>query len=600
MDPSRLDYDRLATEAFAWHSMAGNVHGILLDRKRPALALCSYKFFLAQALEFDLTCRGQSCAVLDVRLQWLPHAVSATYRYREGELTLEALFTQPEVVALRVRVRASGDGTPLNLALRGIARNGRDKDGFFDFAGQPAIAEGLAWVAQRIDIPDYFSQPSGPLRRHPHHLAWLVDPGQSASLADDAVRTEDPFYEGGANLSAAWTSSLAQEVADFAGVVRFAVRWLGPAVPCSLDRADLRGMLEAARREDFDGELALRRAGYEALLERLPLPKPRYRGNAPYLRLYAHAWVCIWQNIAGSLETVRKTLPAPSAFVSKVAPNGFGPAQWETSLAGYLASFIDPDVGIGIIESVLACVEDDGFLPEDLIFNRDVKLASLEPTMLEEIARRTGRKDFLERTYDRLYRQLLFHLKHPGFHYLSAAGCHLAAENTLSLRALERIARVLGKPPAHLRELRWLREDAEAALDAALAREPGVTFDVLDGYLDERAARELVARIERHHLPGAGRFFLHRHPDGVSAKTGEPDLDACKMVFFLHFIPGLERLGADDLLDRLAESTFRGLEKAGDFWECYTVEALPWGNGPMSIFGAFGWIWLLMDKGRDY
>jgi hypothetical protein len=68
------------------------------------------------------------------------------------------------------------------------------------------------------------------------------------------------------------------------------------------------------------------------------------------------------------------------------------------------------------------------------------------------------------------------------------------------------------------------------------------------------------------------------------------------MVHFLHFILGLEKYGQRQTLEALAESTYRGLRQAGDFWECYYVTGQPWGNGPMSIFGAFGWIWLLLDR----
>ena len=86
---------------------------------------------------------------------------------------------------------------------------------------------------------------------------------------------------------------------------------------------------------------------------------------------------------------------------------------------GLLVSFIDPDVGIKIVQSVLDSIEDDDFIPEDLIFNRDVHLPTTEAFILEDIYHRTGKTDFLDRNYEKLYRQLKYHIRHPNFYYLS-------------------------------------------------------------------------------------------------------------------------------------------------------------------------------------
>lgn len=116
-----------------------------------------------------------------------------------------------------------------------------------------------------------------------------------------------------------------------------------------------------------------------------------------------------------------------------------------------------------------------------------------------------------------------------------------------SLRALECLARKLGKQPEHLSGLRLLREDLEHFLDDMFVRERETdpVIEYLDGYLDESALRPIIERLKQHHLPPGNRFFMYRHPDGIDLKTGKENLDAYKMVLFLHFISGLERFGED-------------------------------------------------------
>jgi hypothetical protein len=92
----------------------------------------------------------------------------------------------------------------------------------------------------------------------------------------------------------------------------------------------------------------------------------------------------------------------------------------------------------------------------------------------------------------------------------------------------------------------------------------------------------------------ANLHFFYGSPDGKSDKTPSPD--SFKMNGYLLFILALEKLNNEELLDQVVEKTFAGLNVNGDFWECYYVNGEPWGNGPMSIFGAFGWIWSVMDK----
>jgi hypothetical protein len=487
-----LSYDDLACDSFAWNAFPGDVHGLLLDRKQPALGLCSYKFYLPQALAFEVYQDGRKCEVQSAQVTWLPHKVRGVYACGGCELILEALFVRAELIAVRYAVQAPPGPQAWEVRVRGISRNGQDKGRFFVYRGTFAAAPGGVLVNQEIDIPDYHMQQTGLCRRFPHHLAWLVGTPQPVDLAGPPVRTSDPAYLDQTNKSGSWQMrQTLPPVRDGAtgGMLLIGMRWLGPDPIRPRDIYELDQQIAAARGRTFAQLELPRRDAYAALLRKLPAVQPAYRDHADYLRLYAQAWVCIWQNIAGPLATARKTLRFPSAFVSKICDAGFGPAQWETALAGYLLSFIDPDLGVSILESVVACVEVDGFLPEDLIFNRDVKLSSLEPYMIEEISRRTGRTDFLARLYDPMYRQLVFHVKHGAFQYLSGpGGTHLQIANFYSLLALERIARVLGKDPAHLRELGLLKDDLIAVLDEGLRKDGAAQpmFEFLSDFTDDR------------------------------------------------------------------------------------------------------------------
>ena len=80
----------------------------------------------------------------------------------------------------------------------------------------------------------------------------------------------------------------------------------------------------------------------------------------------------------------------------------------------------------------------------------------------------------------------------------------------------------------------------------------------------------------------------------------QEDLTYLKMSLYLYLVLGLERLEETELLDRIIQKTYDGITKCGDFWEYYRVTAEPFGNGPMGVFGAFGWIWALMEKESPY
>lgn len=578
-----MRYPEHINPASCWHAFPGGVHGLLLDPSAPDLTLSSYKFHLPRAFSFACNFDGVIVTARGEDTCWSPHSVSGRYRFGPTRLSIEALFVGPDTAFLRWMLEGGSSG---ELVIRGGSLHGLETRDAFRFQSKVECEGSVVHIQQEISIPDYRRKPFGPPRLHRHRLRWSVSlPG----MVRESESAQGPGWECRIPITAEASS----------GCARILIQWLGPSESGSASDRLKRKHIPPLTLHEFAGEVARKQLDYERLLARLPPIRAPYDLDESYRRLYQRAWVCIWQNISGPLATTRKEVPGPSAFVSKVDLHGFGPAQWETSLVGYLVSFLDAGLGIRIIQSVLECVEEDGFIPEDLVFNRDVKLGSNEGWMLEQIAARTGRGRLLARNFQALYRSLLFHAKHPGFHYLDPHGSHMAIQNYFSLRALERFAARHRKRDHN--SIRVVREDLAQFLDHALEGERGriTPFEFLDGYLDAEAVASVIDQIERRHFPSGDGCFLHQHPDGINPRDGSKDGQALKMVFYLHLIPALERQGAFDLIGRIVRSTWRGIERAGDFWETYQTDGQPRGNGPMGVFGAFGWIWLLMDRGTS-
>jgi hypothetical protein len=373
-------------------------------------------------------------------------------------------------------------------------------------------------------------------------------------------------------------------------------RWLGPQKPVNRDYQSLKNRLDLYKHKSLVTLENKMLTYWNDLLQKVPPTKEKYHNQADYQKLYYQAWVCIYQNITNSLVTSRKNIKGPSVSVGKICSSGFGPAQWETSLGGFLLSFVNPEIGIGVIESVLNSVESDGFIPEDLIFNRDVKLSTYEASMLEYIYNFTQKTEYLERNYENLLKQMIYHIKHPEFYYLTAPSYPWSLiDSYYGLLSLERIAIIIGKSNGEISQIREVTEEISQMISIlSKDHEPKrLAYNQVYGYLDQEQVKIAMEFIKNHSVPPAGQYFLYRSPDGKDEKKIS---DSFKMNGYYYFIQALEKHQEDEFLDLLVAQTFAGLIKNGDFWESYYVNGEAWGNGPMSIFGAFGWIWSVMEK----
>lgn len=597
---------KLSSTTLNWNAAVGSIAGISLSNEVPAINLHSYKFYFARAIWFEVYQAGVKIEPTKVAVTWYPHKIVSQVTYPRFALTLQVCFVDKEVFAVNYSFE-SPDDVDLEVAIYGTARNGRSNDGYFNFRGRVGRHENCGVIDQEVDIPDYRSKPLGPLRLHTHHLVWVIDAPESIAVSQETLEVPHPEridlnaneYVPGVNRSNYWLIKKQlslRPAATTGGQFFVGTRWMGTAQAASPDYQDLRHRIQAEKARSsavIEAELT---TYWDGLLKRVPGVKERYRGNADYCDLYYKAWVCVIQNVNDTLVTSRKTIKGPSAMVGKVCSSGFGPAQWETSLAGFLISFINPDVGVGIIESVLNSLETDGFIPEDLVFNRDVKLSSYEPFMLEYIYRRTGRIEFLERNYSQALKQLIYHINHPGFYYLSFPSPGFLLDSYYSLLALQRIAVIIGKSTDDIRQLREYAADVKVMFDSLMADKglDSLVYSAIYGGWDEHRTRQALDFIKKHMIPPPESYFFYHSPDGK--RDGKDDPDSFKMNGYLFFILALEQLQAEDLLDTVVAKTFAGLKKNGDFWECYDLNGAPRGNGPMSIFGAFGWIWSLMDK----
>jgi hypothetical protein len=596
-----------------WNAAVGSISALSLGRNEPSVGLHSYRFYLPKAIWFEVVCDGVKVPPEKVEVLWHPHKMESRSFFPDVTLELSAFFVDNEVLIVNYKfINSSEVHCSFDLMINGVARNGRDKDKYFHYFGKASEMGSCAVIKQEIDIPDYRMVPIGPYTYHKHRLFWVVDAGAEIEVSENEIGTEHDFCAEEFNRSNYWHAKKPVSLGalqEMTGTVLVGIRWMGIE---DADRNDIKDVMNIIRQYKNKQAETLERtkaAFWDDLLGRLPEVKERYRDNSKYMDLYRKAWVCIWQNITGSLVTGRKTVKGPSAFVGKAAVNGFGPAQWETSLVGLLTSYMDADLGAKIIESVLSSVEEDGFIPEDLLYNRDCNLPTMEACLLENIYSRTGRTDFLERCYDNLYKQLVFHIKHPSFYYLSSNsyGYYSYMSSFYSLISMEKIAIAIGKDHSVIRKLRDLKAEVETAFETAWKKKPcdeSMTFEVLYKLAEGERLTEILDCLKEHHIPSKGRYFIYRYSDGKreakeAEEVGKEDkmsLDSDKMVHYLFFIPGLEMLQENELLDVVTQKTFEGLEACGDFYECYYVTGEPWGNGPMGVFGAFGWIWCLMEK----
>lgn len=572
-----MDWQGLSSKTMNWHACPGSLSAISLNRNQPAVELHSYKFHLFECVGLSLASFNEEFVLKGADITWYPDCLLGVYRYVDLEMTLEARYVDPEVVLIHYRVRNNSERC-YQVKLYGKSKQGS--------VSSPQA--GSCLVEQPVTIKDYRKKPLGEPFAYPHHLMWLVVmEKRTIEVGEAGEWTSAPIYVAPGEVKE--------------GTVFLGTRWLGPFEADPADVWSLERKVGYYRKRLEEELVQERRSYWEELLEKVPPVKERYRDNENYLRLYRQAWVCIWQNITGSIVTARKTIKGPSASVGKVALAFNGPAQWETSLVGLLVSFIDPDVGIKIVQSVLDSIEDDDFIPEDLIFNRDVHLPTTEAFILEDIYHRTGKTDFLDRNYEKLYRQLKYHIRHPNFYYLS--GDQVIRNmlfNYYSLNSLERIAILIGKDPQEIAEIRRLRTEVVRAIESMWEEkwQNSGAFVALFGYATEERAKGIVERIREYHLTPDRFYFLYQEPKGM--KGDQEDLTYLKMSLYLYLVLGLECLEETELLDRIIQKTYDGITKCGDFWEYYRVTAEPFGNGPMGVFGAFGWIWALMEKESPY
>ncbi|HEY5562637.1 MAG TPA: hypothetical protein VIK72_12945 [Clostridiaceae bacterium] len=596
----------LSSNTFNWNAAVGSISAISFSTEEPAINIHSYKFYFARAIWFELYSKGKKLKPNNILVTWYPHKIESKCDYGEFSMNIQAFFVDEEIVAIDYQFSASSP-LELDMSIYGVVRNGQSNDTFFDFRGQVEPYCDSAVNKQEIDIPDFRMNPMGPFRHYTHNLIWLVDANSKIDISNEEIEGRHPEriniasnkYKDGINHSNYWL--IKKQISIMPTITTgknffIGTRWMGPEKPVNRDYQSLQNRINLYKQKSLASLESKMLIYWNELLQKVPPTKEKYNNQSEYQKLYYQAWVCIFQNITNTLVTSRKTIKGPSVSVGKVCSCGFGPAQWETSLGGFLLSFVNSEIGVGVIESVINSIEPDGFIPEDLIFNRDVKLSPLEASMLEYIYNFTQKSEYLKRNYDNLFKQTLYHIKHPEFYYLTTPSYPWSLiDSYYGLLSLERIAIIIGKGNDEIIQIRELTEEVSQMLAALIKEheENRLPYSQVYDYLEEDKVKTVMEFIKNHSVPPTGQFFLYGSPDG---KDEREIPDSFKMVGYYYFIQGLENLHEDEYLDVLVAQTFAGLSKNGDFWESYYVNGEAWGNGPMSIFGAFGWIWSVMEK----
>ena len=223
---------------------------------------------------------------------------------------------------------------------------------------------------------------------------------------------------------------------------------------------------------------------------------------------------------------------------------------------GLLVSYMDGDLAAKSPKVSSPVSRRTALSRRTLFSTGTVTFRTIEAHVVWEIYRRTGRTELLTQNYDYIYRQLVFHMKHPGFYYLSPNHWFVSYLYCFySLVALEKIAVAAGKDHHEIRKIRDLRSEMETACAYAWEKKESMhaaMYESVYQYAEGKQLAEILSLIKEHHLTSADQYFIYARPDGQITEKNPDDkmaLDSLKMVHYLFFIPGLERLHEDDLLD---------------------------------------------------
>ncbi len=397
-----------------------------------------------------------------------------------------------------------------------------------------------------------------------------------------------------------------------------------------LDLAEQAELADAARglaREEYSTRRATNRDEWQTRLAQIEPPAAEL--PAELKQLYYRAWTCVWQLVTPGFDTGRidgLRFPEACLLVTKADHRAVMPADWETGLGALLLAQVDPKLAAQILDGMMAAVEPDGYVPENLVNTKENMLPYITSYLQWEIYRRTGDREWLQKHWATQLRSFWAHYRNPNFkrrgrpYFRNLVYVHIGA------LYLHRIAVELNLPAQETEHQQWLVEETWQVVQNFWDEKRGHFSDVFNdresdpggkGFATESSVQSMVALfagatdeqkkslladLRNKYL--AGDYGLRESGGSGHLAQGvpldEPDLskvNTYKHSNFMFFIPGLA--AADPACCReICWRTLRGIAVNGDFHEQMRCNMDRRAFGPMAVFGAFGYIICAQTLGR--
>jgi len=628
--------DYLANDAHDWMSQPFSMHGWRLSGKRrvhgcaPARiyhAGLDYLTFYATYLEPLLAFEINGAKPKLVRQRWTPAELSAVYQAGGASLTLRA--TMPDTDGLLVEAELTNtSGRKASIELTAYGEGDRDRDPDAEAGSKEVNKTIFRSRTRRLSDRNILTEAIGEIADS--HRGGLLNFSQwrildwHHAVTGGAVVVRLPA--GGESNDAkdhtwrqTWTLALPagkSQTLCFAAAAAYQPR----------QRIDAAGIDDLAARAIGCAEMSYAEAVgenaemWQGLLEEVAPPPAELKDL--YKQMYYRAWTCIWQLVTPGFDTGRLdglTFQDACLMVTKADHRAVMPAEWETVLGAHLIAQQDPELATKILDAVMASVEDDGFVPENLVFTKALQLPFMTSYVMWEIYQRTGDKEWMRRHWAAQRRSILAHYRNPSFVRHDPGSCRNIAYVHIGYIYMVKIAEELQLSHTEVAYMRWMVEETRQILqnfwdpkrnhfaDAVERRTEkgpgdftpttsiGCMAALFAGATDEQK-KHMLNDLRNTYL--VGEYGLAEggvHSGTDQAGEGKRKLDlhkthSYKFSNWIYFLPGLA--AADpDLCRIVAYRTVRGIaEKCGDFWEQILCDMTGIAFGPMSVFGAYGYI----------
>lgn len=378
---------------------------------------------------------------------------------------------------------------------------------------------------------------------------------------------------------------------------------------------------------DFAGVVAKNDAFWQDTLSRVPPPPAEL--DEEFRKLYYRAWTCIWQLVTPGFDTGRLdglTFQEACLLVTKADHRAVMPAEWETGLGALLLAQVDAPLAAKILDAMMAAVEPDGYVPENLVSTKENMLTFITTYLQWQIYLRTRDKAWLARHYETQKRSLWAHYRNPNFKRRGPPTIRNLIYVHIGFIYLLKIAEELALPAREIEYCRWHVDETEQVVQNFW--DPGRKFfcDVYQdrgsneeqGFIPEASVQSMIALyagatseqaaclmrdLREKYL--VGEYGIRESgeqggaaPDAAAfTETNLAKVKTYKHSNYMFFIPGLEKWDAQ-LCREICMRTIRAIARNGDFHEQMRCNADRCAFGPMAVFGAYAYIECVQALGR--